>query len=387
MKKGLWDIVKNAFPKKGEERSVVVEELNHGVEITEAKVNRGEKYVELLSRKLFPNLSALGKGSGISKSDRLVIAASSRHATTVEGEVRVKRQNPEGAIDEGELDGLLFRALWEFLNHYRGWVSKKMGANELDLVLANIEIADVRLGSNRVFNPLGFSGKEFTIRFKGTFIPRRLLPLLEKLHARTKELVVVEHGSTLTGAVAGLNDFVVCVESGSTTVFISKEDERAFVGEYGWGTASLAKALMANLAIDEMVAEWILRQYKKDKLSERFRRLVEKHARDEFQKLLKLIAPLQSKVKHSRPMVHFHFRVDLPLLESWFMEPHAHIAGFHEQLKLQGIRVGVSKKIRSFTPAFNQTLLALLFHPHTYVQYAFLNQLLKRRAKWLIPSK
>lgn len=387
MVKGLWNVLKNAFPKKGEERSVVVEELTHGVECTEAKVNRGEKYVELISRSSVPALLDITKGRTIPNCDRLVLAVSSRRATTVEGEIRMKRSRGEGAIDEGELDAILFRALWEFLNRYRAWAAKKMGANELDLVLANVEIMDVRLGTHHVFNPLGFSGKEFTVRLKGTFIPRDLLPLLEKMRNKTRELVVVEHGSTLSNAVAGPNDFMVYVEHGATTVFASKEDERAFAGEYGWGTSSIAKALMGHLAVDEVVAEWILHQYKKNKLSERFKRLVEKHTREEFEKLIKLLTPLHAKSKHVRSTTHFHFRMDLPLLDSWFMEPHSHLAGYHEQLKLQGVHLSLSKKIRSFSPLFNQTLLALLLHPHTYIQYSFLNQLLKRRAKWLIPSK
>ncbi len=344
--KSAWNILKSAFLRKGEERSVVVEELNHGVEITEANVNRREKYVELLSRRLLPDFAALQKGSALPKSDRLMIAASSHHATTVEGEARVKRQNPESAIDEGELDGLLFRALWDFLNRYRGWAAKKMGANELELALANVEIIDVRFGNHHVFNPLGFSGKELTVRLKGTFIPRELLPILEKLHTRTTELIVVEHGTTLLGAVAGSNDFVICAEHGITTAFISKENERAFVGEYSWGTSSIAKSLMGQLAIDEIVAEWILKQYKNNKLSERFRRLVEKHSREEFQKLFKLFVPFQSKTKTSRPTFHFHFRVDLPLIESWFRVPHLHLVGFNNQLKLQGIQVILSKKIK-----------------------------------------
>lgn len=365
----------------------MVEELSHGVECTEAKVNRAEKYVELLSRSTVPTLLEIVRGRIIPKCDRLVLAISSRRATTVEGEVRMKRSNSGGAIDEGELDALLFRALWEFLNRYRAWAGKKMGSNELDLVLANVEIMDVRLGNHRVFNPLGFSGKEFAVRLKGTFIPRDLIPFLEKMKSKTDELVVVEHGNMLSNAVAGPNDFMVYVEHGATTVFASKEDERAFAGEYGWGTSSIAKSLMAHLAVDEVVADWILKQYKKNQLSERFKRLVERHTREEYEKLIKLLAPIHSKSKSARPTTHFHFRIDLPLLDSWFMEPHSHLAGYHEQLKLQGVRLGLSKKIRSFSPLFNQTLLALLLHPHTYVQYSFLNQLLKRRAKWLIPAK
>lgn len=387
MAKGLWNIFKNAFPKKGEERSVVVEELTRSVECTEAKVNRGEKYVELLTRSQVPTLFDIARGSTISKCDRLVLAVSSRRATTVEGEIRMKRSHGEGVVDEGELDALLFRALWEFLNRYRAWAAKKMVANELDLVLANVEIMDVRLGSHRVFNPLGFSGKDFMVRLKGTFISRHLLPFLEKLKNKTNELVVVEHGSMLSNAISGPNDFIVYVEHGTTTVFASKEDERAFAGEYGWGTSSIAKSLMVHLAVDEVVADWILKQYKKNQLSERFKRLVERHTREEYEKLIKLLVPFRSKSKHARSTTHFHFRMDLPLLDSWFMEPHSHLAGYHEQLKLQGVRLGFSKKIRSFSPLFNQTLLALLLHPHTYIQYSFLNQLLKRRAKWLIPSK
>jgi len=136
-----------------QEFCLVVEQFDDHLEAVYARVNNHKKRIKLVKRRKIKNFDKLRKP--LAFIDRLVVALDSRHATTLESVVRLKRSKPQEIINEGELDHLVFRGLWEFLNRYRSWVGKKMGVSDLDLVLSDVQIREVNLGSHRVFNPTG----------------------------------------------------------------------------------------------------------------------------------------------------------------------------------------------------------------------------------------
>ena len=158
------------------ENFLIVEQRNGSYEVTLASRNKKKKEIEIRKRFSVKNLSDLRRPLG--KPGRLVFSLNSQSATTAESVITLKRSRPENPVDEGELDQLIYQGFWDFLNHHRGPASKKMGTNAENLVLAYVQIREVYLGKQRIFNPVGFKGKELGLKIRGTFVSRELLPVL-----------------------------------------------------------------------------------------------------------------------------------------------------------------------------------------------------------------
>ncbi|MDI6820970.1 MAG: hypothetical protein QMD65_02200 [Patescibacteria group bacterium] len=366
------------------ERCLVIEELDHRVELTVARVDSLEKKVMVEKNKTVKCLNDLRRP--IKEYDRLILGFNSKKATTIESVVNLKRPESSMPLNEAEIDGLLFRGLWEFLNHYRSWAAKKMNISEIDLILANIEVTDVRLGNHRVFNPEGFRSKDFSLRFRGTFIPRSASRIVERFRGWAKDFIVVETIAILTSVLAKFNDLVVHTSHEQTTVFVSKEDESLYLKSCDWGRKHILKALAEDFKVNEDIAFLILNKYLEARVSSKFQRFIEQKIREQIKSFFQMLSPLFTSVSMPRPIVHFYFRFTIPFLETFFNQVHFRLASVCEILRLQGFSIDVHKRIKNFSTKLNQSALALLVYPFGSPKYEFLNQLLRRRAKWLIAN-
>jgi hypothetical protein len=371
--------------KKGRESYLVIEEIDRHFEVTRAAIDHFEKKIFIEDRKIVDNLGAVKRRRSFF--DKIILGLDSGRATTIESDVTLKRIEALSPISDEEIDSLVFRGLWQFLNHYRAWTAKKMGISELDLVLANAEISDVRLGGHRVFNPVGFSSKDFFLKLRGTFVPRSLLPSAERLKKMGKEMFVFEEPSILTASLCRDNDFAVHVGREATTVFIFKEDERLFLKTLPFGSGQILGAIARGLGVDEEMVVLILDKYSKNHVSERFKRVIERHFREQFKVLLDMIRPLYSKVvAEAKPVTYFSFRFTAPIIDELFSSSRVRLAALDETLRAGGYDIIISRKVRDFSPKLNQSTLAFLTFSYEHPQYNLLNQLLRRRAKWLIPN-
>jgi hypothetical protein len=372
--------------KKGREDFLVLEELDDRVLVVRANVDNFLKRISI-NQKYSVGAFADVKNK-LLPVDKLVIALSPAHATTIESVVELKRTEPKNPITESELDTLIFRGLWEFLNHYRVWAAKKMNVSEFDLILANIAINDVHLGNHRVFNPLGFSSKDFTLNIRGTFIPRGLLPVIERFNKMTRHLHVVEGPSVFNSLVAEDNDFSVQAAQTKSFVFISRGDEKLFVMTCPWGSVNIIEVVAKFFGVDDEVAELILGRYDRHEMSARLERLIEKIFRKEFARFWGMLEPLYTRLaKDRKSRAHLHFRFNAPSLELVNENFKIVPAAFNEHLMREGYDIITSRRVKDFSPKLDQSILALLVYPYDRPQYAFLNQLLRRRVKWLVPNK
>ena len=364
---------------------MVVEGLNNHFEVTEVKLNHKQKGIRLVSQKKVSSLNDLKRP--ILPFDKLIFGLSSRQATTIKSLVNLKRAEPEEPITENELDGLVFKGLWNFLNHYRSWTAKKMGINELDVVLANIAVTDVQLGGHRVFNPIGFRSRDFVLSFEGTFVPRSLSAVLERFENWAKNLTVVEGPATLPSLIPEKHDFVVQASAVTTNVFISREEERLFFREFDWGSGHILKNLAQGFGVDEEVAELIWAKYSQGEISDHFKRLIEHHFREGFKVFFGVLNPLFLKFGLTeRPEAQFYFRFQAPIIDNLFSESRFELTDLHENLIREGYNIRGSANFPKFSPRTYQHILAFLFYSPEHPQYDFLNQLLRRRAKWLISN-
>ncbi|MDI6734022.1 MAG: hypothetical protein QMD50_00810 [Patescibacteria group bacterium] len=379
----LLNKISNLFGGKTE-RCLVIEELDHCVEVVAAQVDNLDKKIMIEKSRKSGRLNNLRRP--LRQYDRLILGLNSKKATTIESIVNLKRSEPTIPLNETEIDNLLFRGLWEFLNHYRSWAAKKMNVAEMDLILFNVEVVDVRLGNHHVFNPEGFRGKDFSLRFRGTFIPRSVSQLVEKFRVWAKDFIVVEATAILVSILASLNDLVVSVSDEYTTVFVYKEDESLYLKGYDWGRVRILDELAKDLRIDNDVASQILNSYIELRISSKFQRFIEQKIRKQVKDFLKMLSPTYSSISGLKSTTHFLFRFNLPFLETFFNRVHFRLAAVCETLRLQGFSIDINKRVKDFSVKLNQNILALLVYPFSAPKYEFLNQLLRRRAKWLIAN-
>jgi hypothetical protein len=375
-----------AFMKKGCEDFLVIEELDDRVLVVHANVDNVSKRIVINQKYSVRNFADV-KGR-LLPVDKLVIALSPDSATTVERTVELKRAENKNPITENELDILVFRGLWEFLNHYRAWAAKKMGVSEFDLVLANIYINDVRLGNHRVFNPIGFNSKYFALNIRGTFIPRSLLPIIERFKKMGRDLQVVEGPSVLNSFVGDENCFSIQAAYAKSFIFICREDEKLFVKSCPWGSTNIVGAVAKFFGVDDDVAELILERYNRHEMSPRLIRSIKRLFRKEFNNLTSLLNPIYIRLaedKKAKTCLHFRFAV--PSFDFSCADLKIVPANFDENLRREGYNIITSKGVKNFSAKLDQSILALLVYPYEKSQYAFLNQLLRRRVKWLVPNR
>ena len=358
------------------EKCLIIEHIDGGFYITQANVNNKDKKIHFKRNWIEDDLSKIKRPLLVSV-DKLVLALDSSQATTIESVINLKRSRPEETINDGELEHLIFRALWEFLNRYRVWTAKKMGVKDLDLVLASIDIRDVRLSNHRIFNPLGFRGSEFSLRLRGTFIPRSVIVHLHRFKPWTRFLTVIESLTILLNAIPKPDRFLVQSTHNQTTVFSFDDEEQIYHKKITWGGEHLVKSVAKMLLVEEDVAHLILERYINNQVSERMRRLIDREWREQFQILFKKINYKQA---------HFDFRFALPKQGAWLTPVNNRLVKLHKTLSEQGFEFKFNKRMKHFPLETNNMTLALLTEQYSYPQYQLLNQMLRRRSKWLIPN-
>ena len=376
----FWKKITGLF-KKGQERYFVVEQINDRFEATYAKINHKRKKISILKRKKLDSLDKLKKPFW--QTDRFILGLDPSSATTIESVVRLKRSRPQEIINEAELDHLIFRGLWEFLNHYRGWAARKMKISDLDLILAGIEIRDVGLGTHRVFNPLGFKGPDFFLRFRGTFVPRSLLEVISPFKKWTEDFMVIELPCVVSASIPEYKDFVVHTADLKTSVFAFKDEENLFFRELPWGFLKVLGSVARHFGTDEETAQLIIGRFLKGEVSERVHRAVESLINREFRVLLDMIGSLYNKsVIREKPTVYFNFLFNLTPPEFLFGSNRMRPVNFKKWLEIQGFSLVC--KVRELDNRLLENPLAIVSHPYHYHHYEPLNRLLRRRAKWLV---
>lgn len=384
-----WHFLNNIW-NGHKENFLIVEQVNDLYEITQACRDVKKKRITIKKSFSINNLNGLKHPFG--KMNKIVFSLNSRLATTTESVITLKRSRPQEMMNESELDQLIYQAFWDFLNRYRSMAAKKMATNDSDLISAYIQVREVHLGSHRLFNPVGFKGPEICLRLKGTFIPRTMLPTLERFK-NWGQIFVFERGSVLAGALTefdasrrGPGGFFVQVDERESVVFKIKDEEQIFEGVVEWGTDSLKREIAVDLGIDEKMADSIFLLHFRGMVSERVKRFLDSKISNGLDNLSRLLEPIKKRSKSNRSKFYFNFR--MPGLNSTKLTD-----------KLRGVPVRINEELErneftlinkpgpaDFDVFARQDTLAFLSFEYDLPKFEFLNQLLKRRVRWLIPN-
>ena len=105
---------------------------------------------------------------------KTILALDSDFAHTVNSSIGIIRDNPKETITESDLDNILFQALWRFFDRYRATAAGRLGVGDVDVVLSDIRVGEIKLDGHKVINPVGFKAKSAEIYLSETFISRKL---------------------------------------------------------------------------------------------------------------------------------------------------------------------------------------------------------------------
>lgn len=360
----------------GQESLLVLEDFDSGFVVTRAKVGNKDKKIKIFGPTFAKTFEEIKRP--FPPVDKVILAVGSRKAVTVESVIRVGRSEPDQAISEAELDTLVFRGLWEFLNRYRSAASKKLGISDPDLILAGAEIREVSLGSYRVFNPLGFKGDNLHLRYRGTFIRRELKALIEKMENWGREKILVEGGGILALTLPQPFDYFAFVDDRLTDVFAGSEEENLHLKTLSWGSGRILNKIASVFDIEAETALKALLLFDEKPLSRKIKAAIEKAIKEEIESLVKMLPGSSPKGKY--PSLYLTFNLPFAFFEK-FLGPRMKVVDFRDWLIKQGYGVIMN---RENMPFFNLgNTLALITHVYSSPQYRFLNNLLARRARWL----
>lgn len=361
-----------------EERYLVIEEAFRGYLITEAVLDATERRFSILRRYRAQDFQGIHRRMRPFR--RGIVVLDGRRAATVAAKARIRRTDGNRPIDEGEIDTLMFKALWEFLNHYRPWAAKKFGVADLDLALASIEVVDVLLDGHRVLNPLGFKGSLFEAGFRGTLVVRSFTEALGRFRGWVDEFVIAERGSGLA-EIALRTDGSLFVDVGTerAQVFAHRDESVAFLRELPWGTGAISSAVSDRFLVDQVTAGRMLSAVASGRASERFTRAVDRIARAEVEKFATLVASSDTGGKRPQGSIAVHVREPLPRFQAMLARQAFTVLDDAAILSTRGFSSAVLEREEVFGETF-----AMLTYPYHHPHYRSLNQLLRRRARWLI---
>lgn len=369
------------FQKNRKETVFVLEESAQEFFGTAVSVDYVKKTISFSKSKTYPRSGRWKKP--FIPPHMVVLAFSPFRATTVECAVAVRRGNAEKNIDAGEIDHLISEALWRFLSRYRIWAAKKMNVSDAELTLADIHIRNVSLDGKNVFNPEGFKGKQIIFSFRGTFIPRGEQEMIERARKISKTVRVVEAPWAYVFSFPEDCDYACFVEDTVTHAYRKKNGERAYYKTWRWGDERIVKALVSEFGISFSVSRELFRRYVRGGFSERFRRAVGAAVRNEYERLFRTVRVFPGRSGKNVP-VRIAFRYPYSRAPQAESSAGCVIADERKWARAFGWDAG----FRAFPPFRDRSLaLFLAVHPHTVPQYNFLNRLLVRRAKWLIPYR
>lgn len=353
---------------------LLIEQIDDYFFLTEAKLRNKE--IRILKSKKNSNLSFLKKTT-FRLFDKLIIALNSREISTIQKTITLKREEPKEGIGENELDELIFKAFWEFSSYCRNIAAKRMALTELDVVLSSIEILDIKLDNRSVLDLINCKCNNFSITFRGTFISRNLHAYFSKFKGIAKNIILVERDSIIASSVPEQFNYFVNISNSNATIFAFKDDELSFFDEIEWDRTNFVESLGDRFALDEETSFSLLDFFLKAEISNSVKKAIESELKRDFGSFSKLIFSILKIKSLKRPVIYFNFNFAVP--EFFTENTRFKSFDFKHWLNENGFSI-IDKR-----GALKYGTNALVFLSYNYVNphYVHLDQLLKRRVKWL----
>ena len=398
----MWkikDIVSRIFHKG--DWYILIEILNHYVQVAVLKVSPEKKVITVFKSEFrilseFNLANALaGAGSllkKIGKSDcyQIIFSLDSSLATTIYSSISLIRPHPKETIDEADLDNLISQAIWRFFDKQRWRVAQKMGIDDVDVMLSDVRIRDIKIDGHRVVNPIGFRAKTVEISFSQTFLTRDCLRAIRELVQKERVALVTESGTALSHVISLFLDkpasfYVANLFPNETALFSAAGERLAHHDKFDWGGNDLHHSLYRHFRVDPASAHFLLKTYADGNLSQGFLRKFENV-------LVKELHPfangLESLVGNDNSNIFLNaFSVFPPIVYS----PRFH-SRFQKSIKVLPLSTNFITDKLGYTVQFNSSakvknevvLLAAVLEAILLPKNDTVSHLANRRVRWLV---
>ncbi len=247
-----------------------------------------------------------------------------------------------------------------------------MEVSDVDLILSSARVVGMKVDGHEVLNPYGFVGRGLEISLCVTMVKRGILEAYEEKDGTTAE--VFEKGSAVAYLLSkSLDiDYLMYAESENslTRVFLATPIRTSYLGEFNWGRADIAKVYAENFGVPEETGFEI---YNKFVLGDASLAVLEKSRRLFYSSFKKFVDGLTLQVRNiselglkKAPPIYIQAVFSLP-----------------EELGKKTFVLGRRRaKIKRLEGKIE---VSDLVNNPPYNVYEWLNQLAKRRIKWLMP--
>lgn len=300
-----------------------------------------------------------------------VLGLDSNSAVTVFSSVIVPHES-RGEISEADLENYLSKAVWKSFDFLRSEAAERLGVSDVDLILSSARVVGIKIDGHKVLNPHGFIGRSLEISLCVTMIKRGVLETHECKDGTTAE--VFEKGS----AVAYLFSKSLCldclmyveVEDALTRVFLVTPARTSYLGEFTWGKADIAKVYAENFRVPEETGFEIYNKFVEGAAS---LAVLEKSRRLFYSAFKKFVDGLALEVRSIsglglKKTPPIYIQAIFPLPEEIGKKTFT-LCRRRVRIKRFEGKIDVSDLVNN--PPYNV--------------YEWLNQLAKRRIKWLMP--
>ncbi len=383
------------------ERFLVVEVIGRFVRMSSFLVDFSEKQIALVksvsasassgySGAPMGELRTLGKEFGKLSRYRVILSLGSKLATTVHSAVTLMRDKPRDPIDESDLDNRIAQGIWKLFDRQRGRAAAKMSTHDLEILLTDVRVKQVKLDGHRVVNPLGFRAKTIDIQFSQTFSTRRFVEDIRRFVPASSVALMAEGGTMAADILmrgGGGDHFIfAALSNDETEFFFASGPGVAWIQTVEWGRKNLLVAIREAFAVGESVAEKIFELYLVRQASPSVLRRIERLLSDACIPFAESLR--EAVVRNEAGAVYLFSFFSLP--ELMFLTPVV------KRLIRERVRVlPVGESFLSDQLGFDirtspKGLATLLYSVAGILEFYFLphddkmNRIAKRHARWLI---
>jgi len=380
---------------------LVIEVINHYLQITLLRADFSNRQI-LITKNWIKETDSLDPAY-LLKEIRKILKKIPKHsefnvilnldsslALTIYSSVSLVRPKPKELIDEADLDNLVSQAIWRFFDKQRPKAAKKMGVEEIDVLLSDVRIRGIKVDSHKVVNPLGFKAKSIEIYLSETFSVRDFIKGIKEVMPLNKIVFVSEAGTTLSHALLNsMNEtkplFLVNLFPNQTSVFHASAGHLYHIDNFNWGGNSFLQNLQDNFKLDHGVSRNIIELYNKNGASPYFIKKMENIFIEECQVLANGIESLTPN--SGKLFINPYFNLPSCLISDRFESK------FNKNYKVQLLSTDLIMKNFGFTVQFSKsvkqiknlaTISSVLLELCTMPKNEKISYLANRRVRWLL---
>ncbi len=300
-----------------------------------------------------------------------VIGLDSNKAVTVFYSVDLPHQS-HGEINEADLENYLSKAVWKSFDALRGLAAGRLDVGEADLVLAGVRVVGIKVDGHEVINAYGFAGKNVQISLCITMVKRGLI---EEPKVKEKEGVeMLEAGSVAAYLLSRKLNIpnLLYAEPGEeiTSFFYVSPEGAAYIREFTWGRQDIIKVFGDSFAVPEEAAWSVYQKFLAGGLSLPVAGKLEKLFAEVFKRFIDgatlSLRDVSTRGLKKLPPIYIKNQFPLP-----------------EAVGKKSVCIGERRARLYLLPG--QINIEDLVYNTPYTSYEWLNDIAKRRIKWLMP--